>query len=170
MGNICTNKRIGTQTKRTIIKIPECEYHSHLKWGNHHTQLTSAMMDVHLICVNQLIELGGDVNETNADEQAALHFHYSYVFHFKDNLNAMKQHVRCVNALIQTGADVNLPNRYARTPLYTAALNGHVECLNLLIEAGADVSTCDREGYPVLVNGSFEGRISMSEFVYSNRS
>ena len=96
--------------------------------------------------VNDLIQKGADVNESNSYGITAL------------ILAALKGHVDCVRLLIQAGAHVNkISNAEGWSALSCAARNDFDKCVEELIKARADLNTVDSEGFSALSRAASYG-------------
>jgi ankyrin repeat protein len=60
-------------------------------------------------------------------------------------------------ALLEHGAEVNLPDRYGRTPLWSASLLGWTYMAELLLERGAQVNVPDIKGVTPFACAKDEG-------------
>ena len=71
-----------------------------------------------------------------------------------------------VNRLIATGADINaVNNKYGRTALHAAALEGHAGIVKVLIAAGADVNAAKNNGVAALYNAALEGHAEVAKLL-----
>ena len=96
--------------------------------------------------VNDLIQKGADVNESNSYGITAL------------ILAALKGRVDCVHLLIQAGADVNKVSNAERwSAISCAARNDFDKCVEELIKAKADLNTVDSEGFSALSRAASYG-------------
>ena len=80
-------------------------------------------------------EHGSDVKTVDKVDNTLLHL-------------AMEKEVNLavVKYLVSQGADVNVKNKWGKTPLYEAALNGNIEIVKFLVAEGADVNAKDSNG------------------------
>lgn len=92
-----------------------------------------------------LLDLGVDVNATEADGATAMH----WAVH-RDN-------AEMVGALLKAGADPSANNRYGVAPLSLAAQNGNASTLQLLLEAGADPNTAMGDNETALLTAARTG-------------
>jgi ankyrin repeat protein len=90
------------------------------KWKS--ALLLSAIRDQQLSSVELLVKTGADV-----DYQSAL------------CIAACRQDPRYVQCLLDNGANPNIKNKYGRTALHEAVMNGFMETIGALLDGGADV-------------------------------
>jgi ankyrin repeat protein len=90
------------------------------KWKS--VLLLSAIRDQQLASVELLLKAGADV-----DYQSAL------------CVAACRQDPRYVQCLLENGADPNIKDRFGRTALHEAVMNGFVETISALLDGGANV-------------------------------
>jgi uncharacterized protein len=139
-----------TLHREIIVSEPEAaEYLNAASWGG----------DV--ITVKRLLIRGIDVNETNSDGLAALHYAAAtgndeivdYLLRAGASPNIQEKegftplmyaagfgYLGIVKTLIRTRADVNSKRIDDETALMLAAWSGHVKIIETLLEAGADVN------------------------------
>ena len=60
-----------------------------------------------------------------------------------------------VKNLLKKGVNINEPDRFGRTPLIYAALNGHDRIIKMLLESHADIHTKDHFDQTALVKCYF---------------
>lgn len=126
---------------------------------NHHpiqinTKLTPLMMaasDGNVICLNQLINSGVEVNATDDKGSTAL-------FYASNSLE-------CTKSLIQAGANVSVENYMDSTPLIEAMWSGNIKVAQELITHGADVNQTTRRRYTALYEAAEDGFITEVEFL-----
>jgi uncharacterized protein len=98
----------------------------------------------------QLLARHEDVNATEADGTAALHW------------AASTNDLEMTELLVHAGAQVNVANRYGVSPLSLAAGNGDAPIVNALLRAGAQVGFADRsltDGRTVLMLAARSGSV-----------
>jgi ankyrin repeat protein len=111
--------------------------------------------------VNQLLDIGVDLDSKNEDGQTALHWAViaSDMKSALQTLNApgtrqrpknRKVNIGMVKLLIDRGAKVNERNGVEQTPLHWAVVRGDLKAIELLLENGADLKAKDDEGADVI--------------------
>ncbi|KAE8555567.1 hypothetical protein TMatcc_002826 [Talaromyces marneffei ATCC 18224] len=90
------------------------------KWKS--VLLLSAIRDQQLSSVELLVKAGADV-----DYESAL------------CVAACRQDPRYVQCLLKNGADPNIKNKFGRTALHEAVMNGFMETIAALLDGGADI-------------------------------
>ena len=68
-----------------------------------------------------------------------------------------KRNIENVKELLDMGAQIDAVNKYGRTPLLYAALNGHTDIVKLLLDRGAEVDARDEEGWAPLHYAALNG-------------
>lgn len=104
-----------------------------------------------LVTLAAVIDEGADVNETDIDGAAALHWAA-----YADELDAAR-------LLVDADADANLATRYGVTPLYLAAVNGNASMIDLLLGAGADPVDIGPYGETMLMTAARTGVTAAAE-------
>jgi ankyrin repeat protein len=90
-------------------------------------ELLQAALNGDVTEIRRLVANGRNVNERDADGDAALHY------------AALNGHVEAIKALVQLGADKDAKTVGGQTPLHWAAQNGHVEAIKALEQLGAQI-------------------------------
>ncbi|XP_078608281.1 uncharacterized protein LOC144880137 isoform X2 [Branchiostoma floridae x Branchiostoma japonicum] len=111
--------------------------------------LIIAAQEGHMEVVQQLLEAGAELNDTDQDGCTPLY------------MAASKNHVDVVQQLLKAGAEVDKAKQDGTTPLSTAAQNGHVEVVQQLLKAGAEVNKADEEGFTPLYVAAQEGHVEV---------
>jgi len=93
-----------------------------------------------------LLKNGADVNASQADGMAALHW---AAYHDDSPMATL---------LVKAGANVKAANRYGVTPLSLACTNGNTEIVDLLLKAGADPNTTLHGGETALMTAARTGK------------
>ncbi len=106
--------------------------------NNRNARLRTAVQEGNKDVAELLIAKGADVNATDKDGKAPLHY----------AANAVKGQKHVVEFLIAKGADVNARDKDGQTPLHRAAnaVMGKKRTVELLIAKGADVNARDKDG------------------------
>ncbi|XP_062571194.1 ankyrin repeat domain-containing protein 17-like [Saccostrea cucullata] len=99
------------------------------------TPLLAACEDGHMNIVQELLEVGADVNLQGTRETPL-------------EAACKHGHVKVVKQLLETGADVNIQG-WKNTPLTAACKHGRINVVKHLIEKGADVNLHDRQDTPL---------------------
>jgi ankyrin repeat protein len=108
--------------------------------------LADAAMRGDISTVRALLYRTVDVNSTQADGMAALHW------------AVRNNDLETADLLLKAGADFRMPNRTAATPLYLAAINASEAMIARLLDAGADPnSVLTTEDESVLMLASHTG-------------
>lgn len=92
------------------------------------TEIADAMMREDVAEVRRLIQLGADVNATQADGATALHW---AAYHRDEDM---------AEFLLSSGANPAIANRNGSTPLWLAANQGDAGLIEVLLEGGADAN------------------------------
>jgi hypothetical protein len=92
----------------------------------------------HEVLARVLLEIGADVNATDADGRTAL------------NVAAGRGHEEVARLLIENGAGINAKDNRERTALHLAAEKRHEAVARLLIGKEADITAKDNRGGTVL--------------------
>ena len=100
-----------------------------------------------------MIEDGADVNETQGDGTAPLHWAVYHVDH------------ELTSTLLERGADTDVINAYGSSPLGEAAKVAEVELVRLLLDAGADADAPNADGQTVLMLASRSGSIEIARLL-----
>lgn len=101
------------------------------------TMLHYAVGNGSIDAANELIKLGADINNTNANFQTSLH----YVI--ENNSNKL---LESVNLLLYKNAEPNIKDKDGNTPLHLAVMNAskseneYIEVINMLIKYNMDVN------------------------------
>lgn len=114
--------------------------------------LSIAAKHGHLECIKILLQHGADVNDTDAEMDAAI------------TLAAAGGHTECVRFLLQNGADVN-HHSVNGTPLIRAVFSGNIECVKMLLDAGAEANHAVSYGLTALKAAVSEGDIPCTELL-----
>ena len=101
--------------------------------------------------VEELIDMGADVNQKEEDGKTAL-MRASY-----------RGHKEVVELLIRNGADINQKDNNGVTALMWASYKGRKEVVDLLIQNGADVNQKDSDGWTALMKASRQGYKEVAE-------
>lgn len=96
--------------------------------------------------VQSLLQKRVDVNETEPDGTAALH----WAVH--------SESVEIADMLIRAGATVQTANRFGATPVWLAAASGNAAMLDVLLEAGADAHAANPHGETPLLAAARSGK------------
>jgi ankyrin repeat protein len=103
--------------------------------------------------LEQLILLGGDLNEKNSEQLTPLH------------ICAAKNLHRSANVLATSDADLNAQDQKGRTPLAVACITGTEFIGNILLEQGARVDIADEEGRTPLMNAVLNGNAKVANLL-----
>ena len=76
-----------------------------------------------------------------------------------------KRNIENVKELLDMGAQIDAVNKYGRTPLLYAALNGHTDIVKLLLDRGAEVDARDEEGWAPLRRAVNAGITEMTKLL-----
>ena len=137
--NTCLHKIVRASCKEVIQTIIDLGADVNAINKYHETVLLIACMHGKIDAINVLLEAEADTNITEIDGHTCLH----------KAVNA-NCGTRVVQAIIDHGADVNAINKYNKTALLIACMDGKIDAINVLLEAGADTNITETDGHTCL--------------------
>lgn len=174
--------------KRLITTNPETEIHT--KNSNGFTCLVLAVKNGYLDMVNELLEIGLDIETPSGEnDMRPLHFacngfqtnmvqlllEKGASAKSKDKISNTPLHfaaargvANIIALLDKADADVNATNNYGATPLHKACIYGQISVVNRLLKMGADVNIADSDGNTALHFASKVGFASITKLLLEN--
>ncbi|RDW56499.1 hypothetical protein BP5796_13140 [Coleophoma crateriformis] len=138
-----------------------------IKTGYGETALHAAARRGNNNALNQLLEAGGDINETNECLNRPLSIAASYL---RSTEGDSLRYRDMIHLLIEEGAEVAFQDDASWTPLHSASSNGHVDVVKVLLENGSDVNVGDNEGWTPLRLASSRGHVDVVMVLLENGS
>lgn len=119
--------------KNRVNQLLQCDAHTSAYWLHRATQ------EEHFELINQIVNVGVDVNAKNSAGYTALH---------TASAAGRVEVVRLLLSL-QANVDASVASSF-ETPLHLAAQNDHFECAQMLINASANINAVSSSGESVL--------------------
>lgn len=153
---------------------------------NGETALQIAVVYGHEKMCKLLIEQGGDVDKSDAEENCLLNMaawrgHTNIVqllVNHEAELNKMNSHGAtplCTAAyrgfpliaqiLINADCFIDKPNLHQQTPLFVSSKRGHVAVVQSLIAGGCDLNWCDLDRKTPLIAAAEEGHVDIAQLL-----
>ncbi|XP_011500173.1 PREDICTED: ankyrin-3-like [Ceratosolen solmsi marchali] len=123
------------------------------KQGDLSTFFLRAARAGHLQRVLEYLDMGVDINASNANGLNALH------------LAAKDGHLEIVKELLTRGAIVDAATKKGNTALHIASLAGQEEVVQLLVQSGASVNAQSQNGFTTLYMAAQENHDSVVKFL-----
>jgi len=117
---------------------------------------TSEAQNINIDEINELIDMGADVNAKSNGDWTAL---------MEASFNG---HLDVVELLIKNGANVNETNNHGATALMWASAYNHIEIVKCLVESKADVNIKNKEDCTALIWASRYDNAEIVEYLIKN--
>lgn len=126
------------------------------------TPLISAIYYANIPAAKALIAAGADVNLTNENGWAALHFTANSLGN-----GTPTQNLQLAKILLKAGADINARKNNYGTPLILSVLNNQYELQKLLLSKKANPDIGNADGWTPLISAIYHGNIPVVKALIS---